>query len=104
MLGYALALFRRSERVALRPLDFGVGLHLGELLFGNIGIEERLEFSVVGPAANEVARIEDLTKRLGRRALASEDVVMHLPPEDWEPMGAHQLRGVSTVRQLFAPR
>ena len=37
-------------------LDFGLGLHIGEVLFGNIGVPERVEFSVIGPAANEVAR------------------------------------------------
>ncbi|MCA9687950.1 MAG: hypothetical protein KC457_37675, partial [Myxococcales bacterium] len=57
-----------SERIALvnaqasgegQPhLRFGAALHVGEVIYGNIGVPERLEFSVIGPAANEVARIE----------------------------------------------
>ena len=39
-------------------IDFGLGLHMGELLFGNIGTPERVEFSVIGPVANQVARLE----------------------------------------------
>ena len=49
------------------PLGFGLGLHVGDVMYGNIGVPERLDLSVIGPAANEVARNEDLTKALERR-------------------------------------
>ncbi len=53
------------------PLDFGLGLHLGPVAYGNIGARRRLDFTVIGPAVNYASRIQDLTKTLGRRVLAS---------------------------------
>jgi len=61
------------------PMEIGIGLHKGEVLFGNIGVKERLEFSVIGPAANESARVEGLTRDLGETVLLSDDFVQHLP-------------------------
>ncbi|MGH8429705.1 MAG: adenylate/guanylate cyclase domain-containing protein, partial [Solimonas sp.] len=47
------------------PVRFGVGLHIGPVTFGNIGTEDRLDFTVIGPAVNRAARLESLTKELG---------------------------------------
>lgn len=82
-------------------LDFGLGLHTGTLMFGNIGIPERLDFSVTGPAVNEAARIETMTKELGYPVLASQDFIQHAPAE-WTSLGAHPLRGVGRLIDLFA--
>jgi adenylate cyclase len=82
-------------------LSYGVGLHVGEVLFGNIGIPERLEFSVIGPAANEVARLESLTKTLGAPALFSGEFARHVELP-WRPMGRHALRGVDHEIEIFA--
>lgn len=84
------------------PLDFGVGLHVGDLIFGNIGVPERLQFTVVGPAANEVARVQSLTKTLGRRILASRDFASRVDTP-WESLGAHRLQGIAEAREVFAP-
>ncbi len=84
------------------PLDFGLGLHLGDVLYGNIGVQERLEFSVVGHTANEVARLQDLSKTLNRTVIASNAFSSHVQTE-WEPMGSHSLRGVSEPQQVYAP-
>jgi adenylate cyclase len=86
----------------LGPLDFGVGLHLGEVVFGNIGVPERLQFTVVGPAANEVARLEDLTKDLDRPVLASLEFTERVALE-WTSLGTHTLRGVEGPREVFVP-
>jgi adenylate cyclase len=91
----------RAER-GLAPLDFGLGLHVGDVMYGNIGIPERLEFTVVGPAANEVARLQGLTKPLGRPIVASREFVRSLPLA-WESLGRHELRGVGVPREVFAP-
>jgi len=85
------------------PLDFGVGLHVGDLIFGNIGVPERLQFTVVGPAANEVARVQALTKTLGRRILASREFAGHVDAE-WDSLGAHRLQGIADAREVFAPK
>ena len=94
-----------SERAgrSLEALDYGLGLHVGDVMFGNIGVSERLEFSVIGPAANEVARIESLTKKLGRRALASAEFARSVP-RDWESVGEHALRGVGDPLEVMALR
>ena len=84
------------------PLDFGLGLHIGEVLFGNIGVPERVEFSVIGPAANEVARLESLTKSLQRRVLVSESFAKHMKL-DWVCEGQHELRGVGQQVSVYAP-
>jgi adenylate cyclase len=85
------------------PLDFGVGLHVGDLTFGNIGVPQRLQFTVVGPAANEVARVQSLTKTLGRRILASLDFAGRVDT-GWDSLGAHRLQGIAEAREVFAPR
>ena len=55
------------------PVRFGVGLHVGPVTFGNIGTEDRLDFTVIGPAVNRAARLEGLTKELGVPVLASAE-------------------------------
>lgn len=86
-----------SESVQLR---FGVGLHLGDVLYGNVGIPTRIAFTVVGAAANETARIEALCKTLDASLLVS-DQVANLAPRDWTSLGEHQLRGVGKPIELF---
>src|SRR5512134_2205477 len=83
-----------------RTIGFGIGLHLGEVLYGNIGTPQRLEFSVVGAAANEAARIEGMTNAQNRSVLISETVaqVARQPLVD---LGSHALRGVSEPQRLF---
>ena len=69
---------RRRAETGDPPLAFGVALHLGDAVYGNIGVPERLEFTVVGAAVNEVVRMEGLTKELGHSVLMSREVVDHL--------------------------
>lgn len=84
-------------------ISFGTGLHVGEVLYDNIGVPERVEFSVIGAAANEAARIESLTKTVGHHALASKAFV-DLCPEGWISVGHHPLRGVGQEIEIFAPK
>ncbi len=101
-----LRLSRANERLAdtgTDPIGFGLGLHVGDVMYGNIGVPERLEFSVIGPAANEVARIEDLTRALGRRVLLSA-AFAETAGARCESLGTHRLRGVDAPVEVFAPR
>jgi adenylate cyclase len=82
-------------------ISFGAGLHVGEVLYGNIGVPERVEFSVIGAAANEAARIESLTKTVDHHALASKAFV-DLCPDGWASVGHHPLRGVGQEIEVFA--
>jgi adenylate cyclase len=60
----AIVRMGKLNQARSRPLRFGIGLHLGELTYGNIGTPTRIEFTVIGAAANEAARIEGLCKVL----------------------------------------
>jgi len=82
-----------------RPLAFGIGLHMGDVLYGNIGTPTRIEFTVIGAAANEAARIESLTKTLGVPLILSAPVARHVPGS--RSLGIHRLRGVGEPVELF---
>ena len=60
-------------------MRFGLALHIGDVLYGNIGSGNRLDFTCIGPAVNFAARIEKLTGRLGRAIVASEEFARHCP-------------------------
>ncbi len=77
-------------------------MHVGDVIYGNVGIPDRVDFTVIGQAANEAARIEQLTKQLGRRVLVSQTVASFIscPTEE---MGAYELEGTGVSLQLFAP-
>jgi adenylate cyclase len=96
----ALARMEKANKKRPLPLRFGIGLHLGELTYGNIGTPGRIEFTVIGAAANEAARIEALCKRLEVDLLVSQDVARVLPMR-WRSMGSHTLRGVGDKMELF---
>ncbi|WP_120496500.1 adenylate/guanylate cyclase domain-containing protein [Kiloniella sp. EL199] len=80
--------------------SFGLGLHVGNVMFGNIGLPDRLQFTTVGPAVNEVARLEALTKDLGRRILMSKEFA-EIVGRKCMPMGEHTLRGIEEVREIY---
>jgi adenylate cyclase len=82
------------------PLRFGLSLHLGDVTYGNIGAASRLDFTVIGPAANEAARMDSLTKELGIAVLVSEDFARFVPGT-LVSVGRHGLRGVAQVREIF---
>jgi adenylate cyclase len=97
------ALNRRRRAAGTAEIDFGIGLHRGDVLFGNIGVAERLEFSVIGPAANEAARLEGLTKVLGRRVLVS-GAFAETVGAAWEDLGAQPIAGARDPIAVFAPK
>lgn len=57
------------------PIGFGLALHVGDVLWGNVGTATRLDFTVVGPAVNVAARLEELSKALGHQIVLSEAFV-----------------------------
>ena len=93
-----------SSRPANHPaLDFGISLHLGEVIYGNVGIAERLQFTVVGAAVNEVVRVQDLTKQLGYPLLATSSFAEAVAGP-WHPCGEHILRGMDTPVPILTIR
>ena len=82
------------------PLRFGLALHFGEALYGNIGGGSRLDFTCIGPAINLAARIEKVAARLGRTVLASAAFAEGLTGE-FEALGAFELSGFQAPQELY---
>ena len=80
---------------------FGIGLNVGEVMFGNIGIPSRLSFSVIGPTVNQVARIQDMTKLIQQPVLADKTIAS-LDSKRWKSTGSHKLAGVLDEVELYA--
>jgi adenylate cyclase len=83
-----------------KAIGFGVGMHIGNLMYGNIGTLGRLDFTVIGSAVNEASRIESMCKKLGQTILISDEFARHFP-DDLVSLGVHTLRGVSAPQELF---
>jgi adenylate cyclase len=81
-------------------LRFGLALHIGDVLYGNIGSGNRLDFTCIGPAVNCAARIEKLTAQLGRAILASGDFARHCAGE-FTPLCEFRLAGFSAPQLVF---
>jgi class 3 adenylate cyclase len=84
----------------LPPLPFGTALHLGEMLWGNIGAVDRLDFTAIGPAVNLVSRLEGLCRPLGRSVLISGAVAAQTTTA-LLPLGEHVLRGIAAPCAVF---
>ena len=85
------------------PIKYGIALHIGDVLYGNIGSETRLDFTVIGPAVNLTARIESLCRDLGRSVLLSADFVS-TSGVTADPLGEFALKGVRENHRIFAPQ
>jgi adenylate cyclase len=88
------------QRDSLAPLPFGVALHLGEILWGNIGAADRLDFTAIGPAVNLVSRLEGLCRPLGKAVLISGAFAAEAD-SPLVPLGDHALRGIAAPCAVF---
>lgn len=80
----------------------GIGLHRGELAYGNIGASDRLDFTVIGTTVNTASRIEGMTGKLGMPLLCSSEVAACIP-QAWTRVGAYELKGLPGETELFSP-
>ena len=82
-----------------------LALHIGDVLYGNVGATDRLDFTVIGPAVNEVTRIEALCEPLRSTVLVSAEFAAALgnTGDRLISLGHQRLRGVRQAKEIFAP-
>lgn len=98
-----IELNERNAGSGRAPLNYGIGIHVGDVMYGNIGSRSRLDFTVIGPAVNMASRLETLTKQLGRKVLLSKAFADLVKGEfELEHLGEHPVRGFSDPIELFA--
>ena len=99
----ALAAANAIRRGAGEPeLRSGMALHLGEVLYGNVGSAARLDFTTIGPAVNLTARLETLARDLGRDLVLSAAFAA-ASPSPVTSLGRFELRGFGEPQEVFAP-
>ncbi len=96
------ALNRERSAAGLEALGYGIGIHVGDVMYGNIGSRARLDFTVIGPAVNVASRLESLTKQVGRRALFSGAFVEgRQSTAGLEHVGAFPIRGIGQPIEVY---
>lgn len=96
----------RSIARSLSGIDAGIGVSSGEAVAGNVGAEQRLEYTVIGQPVNEAARLSDAAKTRPRRVLASKAAVAAAGEEaaNWTAAGTLELRGLARDFAVCEPR
>jgi adenylate cyclase len=97
------ALSRERAASGLAVTDFYLGLHRGTVLYGNVGSQERLDFTVIGPAVNEVARLEQMCRSVDQKVVASAAFAAACGEgrRDLVSLGRYALRGFGRAQELF---
>jgi adenylate cyclase len=101
----------RESRVSVQGLEYAVGetverfrfglaLHVGKILYGNIGGGNRLDFTCIGPAVNLAARLEKIAGRLNRTIVASESFA-GICGEGWSDLGEFPIAGFSKAARVY---
>jgi adenylate cyclase len=93
-----------DQRLAqsLPGMQAGISLHVGDVVFGNIGAADRLDFTVIGPAVNLASRIEELCRDLDEPILVSQPFAA-LAGGGLDSIGSHGFKGVAMRQELFRP-
>ncbi|MFQ6537741.1 MULTISPECIES: CHASE2 domain-containing protein [Aphanothece] len=97
------ALNRELEAQGHPCLRHGIGLHVGEVIAGNLGSSQRLEFTVVGAAVNVASRLEGLTRQYPDHPILLSGAVLELLPASVRAvhLGAHQLKGWPVPLEVY---
>ncbi|HQX25228.1 MAG TPA: adenylate/guanylate cyclase domain-containing protein [Pseudomonadota bacterium] len=86
------------------PIEIGVALHAGHVLYGNIGGRERLDFTVIGASVNEVCRVESMCKVLREPLLMTAAFATALEDPDVVSLGRFELKGVAQAQEILTTR
>ena len=95
-----IALSRSRESAGHPPLDFGVALHVGNVVFGNVGSEHRLDFTVIGRDVNLASRLQGLSATLGHPLILSQAFVTH-SKRNFIDLGEHPLKGIAIPERAY---
>jgi adenylate cyclase len=97
------ALNRERRNAGQRATSLDISLHIGRVLYGNVGSDTRLDFTVIGPAVNEASRIEALCQPLDQALLISQAFAESATAsrDRLVSLGRHRLRGVREETELF---
>lgn len=90
-----------AAREGQPSMSADIALHLGDVYYGNVGSENRLDFTVIGPAVNEASRMEGLCRQLGIDTVISGAFRNACPDLDLRSLGRHALRGIPGKREIF---
>jgi adenylate cyclase len=98
----AILVLNRIRASANEPaVRFGLALHIGEVMFGNIGASNRLDFTVIGPAVNHAARLEKICSRIDKPVVLSAAMAGLLPANLMVPLGEHALKDIDAPQAVF---
>ncbi|MFQ6017242.1 MAG: adenylate/guanylate cyclase domain-containing protein [Kiloniellaceae bacterium] len=98
-----VATLNMSREAAGKPrVHCGIAIHVGEVMYGNIGAAERLDFTVIGPAVNLVSRLEDLCGALGCPILVSAGLA-RASRRNFRSLGRHALKGIAEPVEALTP-
>ena len=98
------SLNRERRKKNAPPLAAGIALHVGDVMYGNIGSASRLDFTVIGPAVNLASRIEGMCKPLEATILLSDDFKARCPCDTaLRSFGHHRLKGIARDVEIFGP-
>ncbi|SOC35564.1 adenylate cyclase [Rhizobium subbaraonis] len=92
----------KRRKDGLADIRYGIGLHVGNVMFGNVGLRDRLTFSAFGSAVNEVQRLQGLTKKYSKPIVASQTFATYCGGE-WTTLGEEKLRGVRQKLTVLLP-
>jgi adenylate cyclase len=94
-----------ARAAAAEPdVRFGLALHIGEVMFGNIGASKRLDFTVIGPAVNYAARLEKVCAEIGCRMVLSSAIADLMPPNTLAALGRHVLKDIDEPQLVYGLR
>ncbi|MBM3486124.1 MAG: adenylate/guanylate cyclase domain-containing protein [Alphaproteobacteria bacterium] len=91
---------RRRVRGSEDAIRFGIALHVGDVMYGNVGAASRLDFTVIGPAVNRVARLEGLAGSLGRDLVTSAEFAA-AATRPLVAIGRHALKGIADPLEVY---
>jgi adenylate cyclase len=95
-----VAALNQPVRTEIGLVRFGLALHIGKVLYGNIGGGNRLDFTCIGPAVNLAARLEKLAAKLGRVIVATDEFARYCAA-DFQALGKFPLAGFANEQNVF---